>query len=405
MTISTVDSRPFPQRHEVIDALRGFALAGVFLANLPILSLYVMVPQEVRANYATARFDTLVQQLLAVFVDGKFITLFSLLFGLGFAMQLGKVQQEGAGGLARYLRRLLVLLGIGAIHSYFVWWGDILLTYALAGLALVMFRAASDRVLLGGGLLLALVLTPLLVPWNDVWVTSLPVRADQYVRGLQVFTGTDAVQTVSFNAELSNWSHLVNGSMLTFVLGRFLLGFWAGRTGLLQAPGHHIGLIRAIFIGSAITGVALTLIYRLDTTRALLDAADLRVAGYATAVVFRGAALALGIAYATGFVLLFQRPAWRRRLGVLAPVGRMALTHYLAQSVIGVIVFYGIGFGVGPKWGASAWLVVWALVFAFQIAISHVWLARFRYGPMEWLWRWLTDGARPTLRRRAQLSA
>lgn len=172
------------ERHDVIDALRGFALAGVFLANLPILSLYRMLPAAERAALATAPFDTRVTQALEVLVNGKFITLFSLLFGLGFAMQLQKVQANRAGDLARYLRRLLVLLGIGVIHSYFVWWGDILLTYALAGMVLVLFRGVPDRLLLGAGLLIALVLTPLLALWSDVVLPGMPAKADQYGRAL-----------------------------------------------------------------------------------------------------------------------------------------------------------------------------------------------------------------------------
>lgn len=210
--------------------------------------------------------------------------------------------------------------------------------------------------------------------------------------------------TVSANVALSNWARVGNWSLIVFVLGRFLLGFWAGRRGLLQAPERHLPMIRRLFAWSAGVGVVLTLAYRNDDARLLLETADEVCGGLATAFIYRGTALALGIAYATGFVLLFIRPAWQRWLRVLAPVGRMALTHYLAQSVIGVMVFYGVGAGLGPHWGAGAWLVVWALVFALQVFVSHVWLAHFRYGPMEWVWRWLTDGVRPSLRRQVGAS-
>jgi uncharacterized protein len=107
------------------------------------------------------------------------------------------------------------------------------------------------------------------------------------------------------------------------------------------------------------------------------------------------APLALGIGYAAGFVLLYQRPAWQRRLRVLAPVGRMALTHYLSQSVLGVMLFYGVGLGLGPRWGMAGVLGACVLIFAAQVLLSHLWLARLRYGPLEWLWRWMTYGGPP----------
>jgi uncharacterized protein len=96
--------------------------------------------------------------------------------------------------------------------------------------------------------------------------------------------------------------------------------------------------------------------------------------------------------------LLFLRLQWRPRLQILAPMGRMALSHYLTQSVLGIALFYGIGLGIGPRWGVAGWWSAWALIFAGQIAISHWWLARFRFGPMEWVWRSLTYGRRQPFR-------
>jgi uncharacterized protein len=90
--------------------------------------------------------------------------------------------------------------------------------------------------------------------------------------------------------------------------------------------------------------------------------------------------------------LLFLQPAWQTRMRVLAPMGRMALTHYLMQSVLGIVLFYGIGLGIGPRWGVAGWLAAWALIFFAQVGLSHWWLARFRFGPAEWLWRSMTYG-------------
>jgi uncharacterized protein len=105
--------------------------------------------------------------------------------------------------------------------------------------------------------------------------------------------------------------------------------------------------------------------------------------------------LAIGIAYAAGFVLLFYRAAWARRLRVLAPFGRMALTNYVTQSLMGIALFYGVGLGVGPRFGMIGVLVACASMVALQMWWSRVWLARFTHGPLEWVWRWFTQGSRP----------
>ena len=133
--------------------------------------------------------------------------------------------------------------------------------------------------------------------------------------------------------------------------------------------------------------------------RAVWPAIDVEPVKMAIRMLLRVGPLALGIAYAVGFVLLFRKPAWSRRLAFLAPLGRMALTNYLTQSLIGIALFYGIGLGLGPAHGMAVVLLAWALVLALQIAWSHWWLERFRYGPVEWLWRWLTYGERPRLLR------
>lgn len=389
------------ERHEVIDALRGFALAGVFLANLAYLSLYRMLPTETRAELPTAGFDTMASQLIGVLVDGKFITIFSLLFGLGFAMQLQRAQARGAGGIPRYTRRLLVLLGIGVIHSHLIWWGDILLTYALAGLVLIPLRTLSDRALLVGGLLLTLVVPLLLSPLVNAWLPAMPPESDQYARALRAFSSEDVSRTVGANAQLSVSMRIDNWSLVLSVCGRFLLGYWAGRRGLLQRPAEHRPLIFRIFAWSLALGLIQTLMYRVDAVRDALEQFSNATGIEVLRVLYGSTSLALGIAFATGFVLLFLHPLPQRGLRMFAAPGRMALTLYLSQSLIGVLLFYGIGLGIGPYQGVLPWLVAWAAAFALQMAASHVWLARFRYGPMEWLWRWMTDGVRPFLRKPA----
>lgn len=398
MTIPSVDPTPIRERHDLIDALRGFALGGVLMVNLASFTLYEFLPTPARTALPTAGFDAVALQAMELLVNVKFITLFSLLFGLGFSLQMERA--EASGGLARFVRRLLILIVIGLVHSYFIWWGDILLTYAVVGLLLVCFRHASDRVLLIAGLAVALLLPPLLSPWIREALGAWPKQAQIYAGAQQAFSSSSPGEMFHGNIDTANWARVSNWALVCFVLGRFLLGYWAGRRGLFQHPLRHKILIGRLFRGSLLAGIAMTVLqFTQAGLREQYPLLDTEACKFTIRVLLRAGPLALGIAYATGFALLFLRPWWRPRLQALAPMGRMALTHYLTQSVLGIALFYGIGLGIGPRWGVAGWWLAWALIFAGQIAISHWWLARFRFGPVEWVWRSLTYGRSQPMRR------
>ncbi|GGD45134.1 DUF418 domain-containing protein [Pseudoxanthomonas indica] len=385
------------ERQPLIDALRGLALAGVLMANLGYLSLYDFTGDAARAALPTAAFDLAVLKAMELLVSSKAITLFSLLFGLGFAIQLERAQARGAGGLRHYLQRLGWLLIIGLAHSYLIWWGDILTIYAVVGLLLVLFRHAPDRWLLWGGLFIAVLLPGLIGPWLNSVIDGESQRSSIYARSLLAFVSDSWRDTFAANTALVHWTRLMNWSLICFVLGRFLIGYWAGRRQLLQRAEDHLPLLRRILIGAlavAIVAGALLLLCNANP-----DWREHMAGRLLRSTVFRLAPLALAIAYAAGFVLLFQRAAWRRVLMGLALLGRMALTNYLMQSVLGIFLFYGIGLGIGPWTGLTGWLLAWFGILAAQIAFSHFWLARFRYGPCEWAWRSLTYGKLQPIRR------
>lgn len=391
--------RPPAERHEAIDALRGFALLGVFLVNLLSLSLYEFLDEQKMAALPSSAFDAVVVEAMEWLINIKFITLFSLLFGLGFALQLERAKARDQDGIWRYVRRLLVLLGIGWVHAWFVWWGDILFTYAIVGLLMIPFRDVSNRVLLVAGVAFAIA-PPLLAPAVRVVLPELAPQADMYARALETFSSPSWSNAFAFNMEMSGWTRLSNWALVCFVLGRFLLGYWAGRNGLLQSPDQHLPLLRRILAGALVAWFLSTLLSQVQAPlRAAWPAIHVEPVKKTIRVLLRMGPLALGIAYAIGFVLLYRRRAWSHRLAFLAPLGRMALTNYLLQSLAGIALFYGIGLGVGPGYGLAAVLLAWILVLTLQIAWSRWWLDRFRFGPIEWLWRWLTYGERPRLLR------
>jgi uncharacterized protein len=386
------------QRHEVIDALRGFALIGVCMVNLASLTLYDFLDAIAKKSLPTSGFDAIAVPAIEWLVNVKFITIFSLLFGLGFALQLQRAASNGFAGWWQYLKRMLVLIIIGWIHAWFVWWGDILLTYAVVGLLLLPFRHVPDRALLISGIAIAL-LPPLVAPYVRPLLTGLFDEPALYARSLERFSSADWGDVLNANMAMSEWARLSNWALVCFVLGRFLLGYWAGRKGLQFATAENRPVLRRILCGALGLGIgAAALSYFQPAMLAAWPAMGTGAPRVLIRMLLRIAPLALGIAYAAGFALLFYRAAWARRLRVLAPFGRMALSNYVTQSFLGIALFYGVGFGIGPRFGMIGVLVACAFTVALQMWWSRVWLSHFTHGPLEWLWRWLTHGRRPRFR-------
>jgi uncharacterized protein len=386
-------------RLALVDALRGFALAGVLLVNLGGFSLYYFMDDAQRAALPTAGFDAWAGMAVQIFVQDKAITLFSLLFGLGMAMQVERAEAQGSGA-GPILRRLTVLFAIGLVHAHLLWWGDILTIYAAMAFALICVRRLPDAVLLIAGLGLALfwfLLAPLA---ESLKPEDFPEQAQIYSATLSVFNEGDPAAALRQNVALAHWMWLEMWGVLPFVFARFLLGYWAGRKRLLQDPSANRGLLRAIFIVGGSVGLAAAIavewIESAQLTQSMLQ--DSRISEFALRSLRRIGPLGMGLAYAAGFALLYMRAGWRRWLRLLTPVGRMALSNYLIQTVVCLWLFYGIGLGVGSSGGYATRLLVWALLFGAQMAFSHWWLARFRLGPLEWLWRSLAEGRRLPMR-------
>lgn len=201
--LPSIDATAGSERLPLLDALRGFALAGVLLVNLGAFSLYIYLSPAQRAELPTAGFDFWARVVVTGLAFGKFLTLFSLLFGLGFAVQLMRAESRGGDALALYKRRLLVLLAIGLAHALFLWWGDVLRYYAILGFVLLLFRRASSRAVLWTGLalsctgaaILGLVLGPLLQPL----LSQLPSWTAAGARAFPAFSGDSYAAVVAMN--------------------------------------------------------------------------------------------------------------------------------------------------------------------------------------------------------------
>lgn len=392
------------ERHEVLDALRGFALFGIFLANIRFFSGWEFVGAEQRNVLAGSAYELIDFLHLAV-IDGKFYTLFAFLFGLGFALQLQRLEGRGIAATQIYLRRTSILLGFGLIHLFVFWVGDILTPYALLGFVLLAVRHWTDRTLLiVAGLALLVPIIGYALFWGfgvdqslglyDLAYAVMPPGAQDPIVDLRLSGWSERLQS-SFGLGVLRFGYLFDTWRWPKLFAIMLLGLWAGRRlvhgELLDNTRLLVGVLVIGGLSGAIAGPVLAALDGIGFDRPhSLD-------GLYAVIAYTFAVIPLGLAYAAGFVLL-----WRRASGILrllAAPGRMALSNYLGQTLIGLTVFYGIGFEQAGQWSIQALIAFACAVYPMQAVLSHLWLQSFQYGPMEWLWRALTYGTAPKLRR------
>lgn len=398
-----------------MDILRGIALLGILFVNLP---LYVAPPDAFfkwqSQIWWTALPDQLTLLATAILVQGKFYTLFSFLFGVGFGLQQGLAAStaDTPEVLLHYHRRLLVLFCFGLAHFYLLWWGDVLSIYAVLGFLLLRFREASGERLLRWAV--ALMIVPLIASLGVI--TASHTRADQ-----EKERQTRAAELVWSNRELhedvrimrsgtyleilrhrvrqtaSHWTTNAGWSIELFA--NFLLGLWVTRAGILQWPLVHRFLLRRVFLIGFPTGLALSAYCNFTFWRRAGAEQSLFV-DYCRALNEFAARPLYAFGLAAGIVLLLGiRERKIRWATPFQAAGRLALTNYLMASLVWTTVANSYGLGLYGKINPLTGLACIVIFFAMQAAFSLLWLRYFRVGPVEWLWRVLTYGSRVPIRR------
>ncbi len=394
-----------------LDVLRGIALFGVLTMNFVWIAGYGVGITDAQAiALPSDRLDYYSDWGVRWLIGDKANTVFATLFGLGFYLQL----QRGSGkpGFeARYRKRLGWLLLFGILNAVFLWVGDILHLYAIAGFMLLAMRKWSTRALVIFGTIAALysekmqewlvAAFSLPLPDSDVYYTDLGIIARQ-----EVLRSGDVAMIVDYWAKFTWVDWLASGvivAWLIYALGRFALGAAIGRSGILDNVRAHIPVLRRIAWIGIPMGLLFGFVIRLVYTESWTPMGESEGLVTLARVLRSPAALVLAAGYCAGIVVAMQRPSGQRLFGVFAPVGQMALTNYLAQGFLYAFMLYGgmLGLGLAGRIGSFAILLTCIAFFAFQTIFSHWWLARFAFGPMEWLWRWLTYGERPSMRRPA----
>lgn len=388
--------------------LRGVALFGVFLMNfVGFAGVGVMATGQQLLTLPTGPLDFTLLQICQWLVLDKANTLFAFLFGLGFSLQMQRLEARGADFERIYRRRLLILLAIGFAHNFLLWAWDILHVYAMVGFALLAVRRVATQKLLIWGLLLAVfgrTLIETLAEFAGLGADLPDQYSDEIVEARQAMSvAGNYPGLVRIFAQYYWFDFVANGMLIGWLLyafGRFLLGAYVGRQGWLQNVAAHLPGFRRVLrvtlpAGLIFEGIAhiVGLYGRLGR---LPEWEHWKFLGEALHL-FAVPLLATG--YVCAIVVGLHRPLGKLVLSPFGYAGRMALTNYLLQSFVYALVLFGVGPGLALA-GRIGTLMVVALViavYAGQILFSRWWLTRFAYGPFEWVWRALTYGRWPRL--------
>lgn len=387
------------ERIASLDVLRGLALLGILIANM----MYFAQPMEqsgMRNGLWFGWFDRFADWLSLLFVEGKFYPLFSILFGYGFSMQMERAKSRALDPDQVYRRRLFVLMGFGLAHGIFLWDGDVLFAYGLCGFTLMYFRNRKPRTLLIWAVAF-ITLTALfyfligflllLFQNNREFAEALqedPAERNELIRAYVTGGYVDAV--IHRLGELV-FTVLTVLIMAPGFLGLFLVGLLAGKLRIITGAAEHRGFLTqafkvCFFLGLAGNFLGASMMYAASAGSPY----GLMFLGFGVISIFGPM---LTVAYIAGIALLMDRKPSLTIFAPIAAAGRMALTNYLAQSLIATMLFYGYGFGLAGEVGRLGTIVIALLIFAAQVVFSTLWLRYHRYGPMEWLWRSLTYGA------------
>ncbi len=398
---SVTASKPLPElavsRIPFIDIVRGYALFGIFLVRM--VEVYSGWNTEMAASLPTAATDNLLHQLVIFIAANKFRGLFSLLFGLSFYLQLQKAEQKGQSFQQNFLRRLGVLFVFGLLHAYLLWSGDILRWYAIAGLVVLLLYKLSPKALFLIGLSLTIVPVVAEDLLHDLGILVHQASAEEAL-AVHTLTSTSSYWTMlQANVIIVNAEWLNIGGHIGHVLpvaGYFLLGIWLGKLQLWMPEQwkkqyvlhkkelKKLGIQSVIFAGLIAVGTV-AILYFLSIPLKSLFAQG----GIGRMIIYHAKTPVIVAGHVLFLYVLTQVKFLFKTVEILSYAGRMTLTHYILQSVIGIAIFYGIGLGFWGKIGPTYTVPITIGLFIAQVLLSKLYLSYFTTGPLEYIWRLL----------------
>ncbi|WP_226669990.1 DUF418 domain-containing protein [Metabacillus litoralis] len=379
-----------------IDIIRGFALFGIFLVNMPAFHSSEFLGMIYSVEHAHTEADYWMDFFFSLFIDMKFFTIFSFLFGLGFYIFMSRAEEKGLKMKRLFARRMVALLVIGLLHLVLLWFGDILHTYAITGFLLLLFYKRKIKTMIIWAISLLVVYNlmmsiSLIVPdsiLDEINKESMLVYEEKIDEYVEAYESAGYVEWVSYRIQtevipvLSNL--IVN---MIPILAMFLFGLAAGKAGVFKPNTSYQSLIRKVSLIMAFVSIPLLV---------LLALAKLEILGKGFKNVIYVelftslSGVTLCFFYISTLTLLLRKQQWQKRLRPLGYAGQMALTNYLSQSIIcmGIFVLGGLYNQISLLTGT----VICVTIFALQMLVSYYWLKTYQFGPIEWLWRSFTYG-------------
>lgn len=396
--------QPFPsptqpsERNIALDALRGFAILGILIMNIQSFSMIGAAYINPTAYGDFTGIHKWVWIISHVFADQKFLSIFSIMFGTGIILFTERLDVKGLNSLTLHYRRTIWLIIIGLIHAYLFWYGDILVTYGLCGLIVILFRKLSAGVLLIAGVLIFSVASILYFLFG----LSLPyMPAEAYDSIKQSWLSTPEIMQKELLAYRSGWLEQMElrvpeaikfQTFLFLILmgwragGLMLVGMALYKWGILTAGRskrfYMIFLIACFIIGfpMIVVGVVKNFKASWSVDYAMFFGSQYNYWG----------SLLVALGYVGLIMLIAKLSIMKKMLGLLSAVGRMALTNYLLQTLICTTIFYGHGFGLFGRVERLGQILIVFGVWIVQLLASPIWLRYYQFGPAEWLWRSLT---------------
>lgn len=386
------------QRIQILDILRGFALIGIIFNNMEYFSGYAYMPFDDLKQVTNFELDEKLYSLLDFIITAKFFTLFSILFAVGFYIQNNKYKEDSVNFLKTYRRRIFFLFIIGLVHSL-IWSGDILFLYAIVAIILILFRNVKPANLIRWSVFFLLLpflfdfvlffflQTPIAVVTvspETLAHTSYPDMTPKAV--VEIFQEGSLLEVFKLNIHNLVWkwlSYFPSGRLFTF-FGIFLLGYYLASVEFFTKKNNSKSLLISSFlIGVVAAGSAKMLggsMFKFPSSPANSLYKLLLIISQISLCLF----------YITSIFEIIKIPVGKKVLNYLIPLGRMALSNYLFQTVFMIIVFYNFGFGLFGQTGLLQTTGIVILLLALQTIFSNIWLKHFRFGPLEWVWRSFT---------------
>lgn len=386
---------PVSTRLHNLDIIRGVALLGILIMNIQGFSMIFAAYSNPTAYGDLTGINFLVYYLSHLFADQKFMTIFSLLFGVGIVLMADNITNKGGRPTKTHLIRMFFLGLFGLAHAYLFWFGDILFTYAVAGFLVYWCRNKSPKFLIIFGVVLIAICS--LIMW--LAGASIPYWEAADLKAMQDFWAPDA-ETIQedLTANLSSWAGQTEARHFLAAKMQSNMVLYLFRVVGVMAIG--MALFKMDFFGERFSNKALVSsgIATLVTSVALIAYGNQLnfAAGWPLESMFTGfqynywGSLLMAYSYLALLVVFCRSSLLQKLKSLLANVGRMALTNYLSQTLICGFIFYGWGLGLYGSLERSEQIFVVVAVWFIQVVISNIWMRKFKFGPFEWLWRCLT---------------